>query len=111
MKHTLILAMVMMVMIASSCTSRQNVAINHKDSIEYAVYATKSIDSPHYVEPIYIPVAILGAYIPGDTALETQNGMLVEFPLRDSETKQPILDGLHKVLIQERMRYNKWFAK
>lgn len=91
----------------SSC--KGNKPVDHKDSIEYAVYAVKPIDDPEDCEPLYIPIDILGAYEPGDTALSTDNYQLVEFAIRDAETKQPIMDGLHRVIIQERLNYNKWF--
>lgn len=94
----------------SSCTSRQNVAIDHKDSVEYAVYASKPLNYPEDCDPLYIPIEMLGAYQPGDIALVDSNGMLVEFAPRD-EFNHLDSAGLHQVKVQERLNYNKWFAK
>lgn len=116
MKHILkiafaftVLAIVTFVIWSINKPVKSTVTPEHKDSIEYAVYASQPTDYPEDCDPVYIPMDMLGAYQPGDRALVDSNGMIAEVVgIRSADSSQPI-PVLHEVLIQERLDYNRWF--
>lgn len=109
MKKVILLTSIAVVLAA--CSSKP-VNVVKNDSVEYAVYAGTPLDYVEDCEPVYIPMDLLGAYQPGDTCLTDSNGILVEVMIRDAQSKQPVmLEGYHMVKIDERLNYNKRFAK
>lgn len=95
----------------SSCTSRQNVTNDHKDSVEYAVYVSKIVDYPNDLDPCYIPMDLLGIHLEGDTLFVNGDGVLVPQLMYESETHKPVDNDVHKVILLNRIEHNKWLAK
>lgn len=77
------------------------------DSLEYAVYAGRPIDFPEDCVPVYIPIDLLGLYQPGDTVSTMDDGMIVELPIKDAETRKDV--EFDKVILQYRLEHNKNF--
>lgn len=83
--------------------------VQHKaDSLEYAVYVGKPINFPEDCVPVYIPIDdLLDLYQPGDTVSTMDDGMIVELPIRDAETRKDV--EFDKVILQYRLEHNKNF--
>lgn len=74
----------------------------HGDSVKVAVYLSVPIDYPEDLDPLYIPINMVGTWEEGDTVLADENELInIGNPkIRDAETKQD--PRFHKVIIGQR---------
>lgn len=103
-----IVVMIVIAIILSSCGRTKPQTIIHKDSLEYAVYDGTPVIYYEDLEPVYVPMELLGLYRSGDTCwIDTTTNKVVAI-LPRNEYGQRDTTRLEKVVIGERLDHNVW---
>jgi len=106
---TIIIAIVAMAVILGSCKgSATTVKVDHKDSVEYAVYDGVPITHYEDLEPVYVPLRFVGFCRTSDIVwIDTAtNEMKITPPLNEHNQ----IDTIHfeRVVLGKRLQ-NRWF--